>query len=129
MASNPNNDYATDCQQSKSVGDRIQAISTVSTVEVSREDYNDGAGGLDYLITFTGNDGNLMDLIGTDSNLFGTGATPQGGQKTALIKQSKIQNGNFVGGTFSVSLASKTRQRNWSYKYQMRMKIHGLMVV
>ena len=56
MASNPNNDYATDCQQSKSVGDRIQAISTVSTVEVSREDYNDGRG-LDYLITFTGNDG------------------------------------------------------------------------
>ena len=53
-SSNPNNDYATDCQQSKSVGDRIQAISTVSTVEVSREDYNDGAGGLDYLITFTG---------------------------------------------------------------------------
>jgi hypothetical protein len=104
MASNPNSDYATDCQQSKSVGDRIQALSTVASVEVSRIDYNDGAGGLDYLVTFTGDDGNLEPLAGIAFDLYPN--------STSQIVVSKVTDGNFVGGIFSVSLASKTRRIN-----------------
>ena len=82
----------------------------MQTVEVSREDYNDGAGGFDYLITFTGNDGKLELLNGTDFDLKGTGYDPQGGTKTAQILSTKVDDGNFIGGSFSVSLASKTRK-------------------
>merc|ERR1712100_880120 len=108
MASNPNMDFALYCQSSKSVQERLQALSTVVTVDVSRHDIDDGCGGLEYKVTFTGNDGNLMLLNGTDYGITGMGAE-QGGDHTALVLEAELQPGNYLGGSFSISLASKTR--------------------
>jgi hypothetical protein len=108
MASNPDSDYTLYCQNSKSVQERLQALPTVITVDVTRHDLDDGVGGLEYKITFTGNDGNLMLLNGTDYGITGMGAE-QGGVHTAVVLEEELQPGNYLGGHFSISLASKTR--------------------
>jgi len=77
----------------------LEALPAIGEVEVVRTE-NDGRGGYAWTITFTSAIGDL-DLLATKSRLTGKGAT---------IEVKEVQQGNEVGGTFTLSLGGYTSE-------------------
>ena len=65
MPTNPSNDHISNCRPSASLAERLESLSSITRLVVSRKDYNDGCGGYDYFITFSEQETDVPLLVAT----------------------------------------------------------------